>query len=165
MILLSQEGQLGLPVSDKNDHFFKSAAQGLVMMMMVMGDLLFLISLETMSHGDGSGSASCLPPFLTWPGISTSWSWWCCCDGNQIKILSRTWLVLACRWGAHLQVDEWVGQAGQGLYTGNMQTQHCFHPSYKLRKPSHVLQGQDKTGCLSIIQVMSSSLQCECLHS
>ena len=76
MRLVSQEGKLGLPVSDKNDHFLKNVswgpnkAQGPVMMMMVMIDLLFLISLETMSHGDGSGSASCLPPFLTWPGIS-----------------------------------------------------------------------------------------------
>ena len=52
----------------------------------------------------------------------------------------------------------WVGQAGQGLYTRNMQTQHCFHPSYKLRKQRHVLQGQDKTGCLSIIQVVHLSM-------
>ena len=91
MRLLSQEGKLGLPVSDKNDHFLKNVtwgpnkAQGPVMMMMVMIDLLFLISLETMSHGDGSGSASCLPPFFTWPGISPSWSWWSC-DGSQMKI-------------------------------------------------------------------------------
>ena len=55
-------------------------------------------------------------------------------------------------------VSGWVDQVGQGLYTRNMQTQHCFHPSYKLRKQSHVLQGQDKTGCLSIIQVVHLSM-------